>query len=281
MKAVVVCVLLCMFGSAFAALQANQLSALQDLYNQCSGTSWTSQTNWMTGDPCSSKWEGVTCDTATASTVTVLNLDGFGLVGSIPASLGNLVNLTELRLADNSFPNEIPASVWAITTYEKFFMWKNGHTGTIPEVTAQWVNVVEWEMYENSFTGSIPPGVGNLPALARFAMDVNKLSGTIPQGFAQKSAMTLLNISDNLFTGTVPFLNTTFPIITDFNVSCNCYTSYPEWCFTTICAPCNFGPCNRTNAFIAGSTSAASAVVFSNSFACFAGIVVALFALVF
>ena len=40
----------------------SQIDALTDLYNSTNGPSWTTQTNWLEGDPCSNQWFGVTCN---------------------------------------------------------------------------------------------------------------------------------------------------------------------------------------------------------------------------
>ena len=40
----------------------SQIDALTDLYTSTNGPSWTTQTNWLEGDPCSNHWYGVTCN---------------------------------------------------------------------------------------------------------------------------------------------------------------------------------------------------------------------------
>ena len=47
---------------AVAAVSPLERSALVDLYNTAGGSGWSSNTNWLVGDPCDDSWFGVTCD---------------------------------------------------------------------------------------------------------------------------------------------------------------------------------------------------------------------------
>ena len=44
----------------------SQIDALTDLYTSTNGPSWTIQTNWLEGDPCSNQWFGVYCNNASS-----------------------------------------------------------------------------------------------------------------------------------------------------------------------------------------------------------------------
>jgi hypothetical protein len=66
--------------------------------NSTNGANWGLNTHWLTRRPVKS-WYGIT---VTGTRVTAINLEGDGLSGSIPSSIGNLSNLTYLTLAYNS-----------------------------------------------------------------------------------------------------------------------------------------------------------------------------------
>ena len=71
--------------------------ALVALYNATGGPNWISNDNWLSDVPIS-EWEGVTTDGN--GRVTELHLGENQLSGEIPPELGNLINLTELLLAN-------------------------------------------------------------------------------------------------------------------------------------------------------------------------------------
>ncbi|KAK1605094.1 hypothetical protein QYE76_028767 [Lolium multiflorum] len=58
-------------------------------------------------DPCKD-WLGVSCY---QGKVTLLNLPGYGLNGSVSASLGNLSALSDVRLNGNNLTGRVPGSI--------------------------------------------------------------------------------------------------------------------------------------------------------------------------
>jgi Leucine-rich repeat (LRR) protein len=88
------------------------IAALTDLYNATDGPNWANKTGWLTGcTPCG--WYGVRCDGN--GRVSDLFVDGNGLKGTIPASLGALTELRYLTLSDNQLTGSIPTSLSALT----------------------------------------------------------------------------------------------------------------------------------------------------------------------
>lgn len=57
-----------MMMGAHGTLVTAEYQALLELYNQPDannnprGDSWSTKTNWLSGDPCENKWAGVYCD---------------------------------------------------------------------------------------------------------------------------------------------------------------------------------------------------------------------------
>ena len=83
-------------------------AVLVEFYEATGGANWADNTNWNTDAPLD-QWYGVSTDTS--GRVTRLDLSGNQLSASIPASLGGLTNLVELRIADNRFSGSIPAAL--------------------------------------------------------------------------------------------------------------------------------------------------------------------------
>ena len=101
-------------------------AALAALYNATNGPNWIDSENWLTDAPLG-EWYGV--ETDTLGRVTGLDLAGewgdeadqpipHGLVGPIPAELGNLSALERLEFSSNQLSGPIPAEL-AILQYSK------------------------------------------------------------------------------------------------------------------------------------------------------------------
>jgi hypothetical protein len=61
---VVVVSLLGVVAAASAAVPANQVAALNDLYASTNGAQWTANNNWLSGDPCANVWHGIFCSSS-------------------------------------------------------------------------------------------------------------------------------------------------------------------------------------------------------------------------
>ncbi len=103
-------------------------AALIDFYNSTNGASWTNNSNWNTSNPIDT-WHGVT---VVDECVTGLNLVNNGLVGQIPASLGELSELTSLILLNNDLDGEIPSEVSNLSNLGRLSLQGNDLSGIIP-----------------------------------------------------------------------------------------------------------------------------------------------------
>merc|ERR1712137_990138 len=101
-------------------------------------------------------------------------LESNKLSGTIPAEIGNLINLEELILESNKL------------------------SGTIPAEIGNLINLSILILSSNELSGSIPEGIDNLN-LGGLDLHDNKLSGIIPQGI-KKFVGVIVNISKNYFT---------------------------------------------------------------------------------
>jgi len=66
---------------------------LVNLYNALNGDSWSRNNNWLDGDPCGNKWDGLYCDGDDILTLSFLF--EFEMSGTIPSDF-TISTLTEL-----------------------------------------------------------------------------------------------------------------------------------------------------------------------------------------
>ena len=88
---------------------------LESLYRTTDGEDWTDSDGWLS-DPALDDWSGV--ETDSLGRVTALDLAGYGLSGELPARLGHLAAMTELKLGDNSLVGPLPLSLMALSLGE-------------------------------------------------------------------------------------------------------------------------------------------------------------------
>jgi Leucine-rich repeat (LRR) protein len=147
MKKLLVCLailLACLTYSLRSSAQAVEVGdslALVDLYNSTGGPSWVNHTNWLTSNPVST-WYGVsTLVLVDSPRVFALSLQGNNLIGTLPASIGNLTGLSFLTLPYNKLSGSLPSTL------------PNMVTPSFPSCTI--------DVSHNELTGMIPAfGIG-------------------------------------------------------------------------------------------------------------------------
>ena len=102
-------------------IDASDRAALVALYDATNGENWKNNTNWKTDKPLG-EWYGVSANDS--GQVIELSLSNNGLSGQIPAELGQLENLEELRLDGNpglSAPSDPAFQAWLANLKEFSF----------------------------------------------------------------------------------------------------------------------------------------------------------------
>ncbi len=99
--------------STVVNIPVDECLSLVELYTQTNGAGWISNTHWLqfgAQAPCG--WYGVICD---EGHVRQLLLAGNQLSGTLPLSLGHLIELRRLRLENNALQGRVPPTICTLS----------------------------------------------------------------------------------------------------------------------------------------------------------------------
>ena len=210
---------------------------LEALFESTSGESWSDSEGWLSG-PALAEWDGVGTDSL--GFVTVLDLSGKGLAGTLPQSIGNLARLVELRVGGNpTVSGPVPLSLALagvpLTTLHyaetqlctpadpSFQRWLGGvssHEGTGTECAPvadrdrlaafyEATNGPAWRNRRNWLT-DVPLGewhgveVDGEGKVVVLRLSDNNLSGEVPPELGYLSSLESLDLQGNALSGAIP-----------------------------------------------------------------------------
>ncbi|GKV50830.1 hypothetical protein SLEP1_g57516 [Rubroshorea leprosula] len=136
--------------------------------------------------------------------LTILFLYSNYLSGQIPSSLANLTQLTFLYLSYNQFSGPIPASIGNLRQLTRLYLFYNNLSGQIPSSLANLTQLSFLDLSDNQFSGPIPASIGNLGQLTILDLSSNNLSGQIPSSLANLTQLITLELFNNQFSGPIP-----------------------------------------------------------------------------
>ncbi len=179
-----------------------ECEALVALYTNTDGANWSDSpgNNWnVTDTPCS--WMGVTCS---AGHVTRIDRDSIGLIGPIPAELGNLSQLKVLYLYSNQLSGTIPVELGNMSQLADLRLGRNQLSGPIPSELENLSQLKVLYLDSNQLSGAIPTWLGNLSLLTDLLLDRNQLSGPIPTELGNLILLDDLRLAGNQLSGSIP-----------------------------------------------------------------------------
>ena len=171
------------------SIPASEKQALVDLYNSTKGTSWggtvAPSKSWdLNADV--STWRGVTIKDGH---VDQLKLDGFFLDGPIPASIGNLTELTWLDLSSNRITGPLPQEMFLMKKLQVLRL----ESQVLPQTASEGKRTLLTEL----------PAKIDLPELTMFLLNNNGLQGALPSDVNMPKVQWVL-LHDCRFTGSIP-----------------------------------------------------------------------------
>lgn len=234
--------------------------ALADVYHQAGGPGWHESQGWLGPGPLD-HWHGITeidslgrvvaidlrqngllgtlsSAIGTMHALRVLRIDNNAMVGGLPVSLANLLNLLELSYQDTILcvPDDPELHRWlrritvhngagvrCDTSDDRFILttlyattggglWDRQDYWLTDDPLDHWWGVhvdgdgkvVGLELNRNGLNGEIPPILGQLNGLRELSMWGNNLVGEIPSELGTLSSLQYLNLKHNALSGALP-----------------------------------------------------------------------------
>lgn len=200
----------------------------EDHPNGISSQIWGSR--WLSGNS-ECQWAGILCneernikelmiwtnnlngplpwELSKLSQLTLLDLFGNALTGTLPTELGNLVEtrIDVLSLASNKLEGTIPSELFE-SNRTQYMQWiilgQNLLTGTIPTALgmSKWAQL---SFTHNLLSGSLPTELLNLSSMEMFLLEGNRdITGTLPAQIDQLSKLKNLFLGGTSMSGTIP-----------------------------------------------------------------------------
>jgi LRR receptor-like serine/threonine-protein kinase FLS2 len=138
--------------------------------------------NWSTSSPICN-WVGVTCNER-HNRVHTLNLTNMGLEGTISPNLGNLSFLVILDLSYNKFSGQFPfKEICWLRRLKSLRITNNKFFGEIPATLGDLSQLQSLKLAGNNFNGFIPETISNMSSLEILNLYDNNFSGTFNSRF--------------------------------------------------------------------------------------------------
>ncbi|KAL4197774.1 hypothetical protein AMTRI_Chr04g252780 [Amborella trichopoda] len=155
-----------------------------------------------------------------SNNLKTFTLNGCHIKGSIPASIGNLQNLTGLDLRGNSISGRLPSEISRLHKIGALLLSGNKLEGSIPTEFGQLQSLLYLYLNDNMLSGSMPPSINNLTKICDLNLGNNKLSGELPTGIWSE-ALLEVDLSRNYFSSLLPQLMGHSIMLTQVNFSDN------------------------------------------------------------
>jgi hypothetical protein len=197
---------------------------LIELYHALDGDNWTNNDGWLTNKPIN-EWYGISSQDGK---VRVIHLQLNNLKGELPSSIGDLKNLTQLKLRNNQIYGNIPKEIGGMEMLQELSVDKNQLTGSIPDEMGRCSGLEILNLLENQLTAlsdslvrcsqlkelyageneltRFPQWIGELSELEVLWMHENEIDDTLPSGLSNLSKMKHLLLYKNMIYGELPSL---------------------------------------------------------------------------
>ena len=158
-----------------------------------------------------SGWTGVKC--SSQEYILGISLPSLLLRGTIPSSIGNLLDLTGINFSNNLLSGSLPTTFGTLSNLRLLNFHRNELSGTLPSSFQILTNLQYLRIsYNYDISGKFPLWIGQLNQLTYLSLWQTKLSGTLPSSIGYLSNIILFVVESNQLQGTIP---TTIGLLTN------------------------------------------------------------------
>lgn len=183
---------------------------LEAIYTKMGGAGWNAEFRWDLSQDIKT-WKGVSiADVGDGAGIRVvgLQLTGVGLVGDIAAEVVNLPYLKVLWFDNNSgVTGSIPANLGLLVLMENLRMGDTAIKGVLPVSISKMVNLFSLSINNTGsegVNGTLPNEYGALVNLVSLDLSNNNLSRTLTEGVGSIQTLQNIKLSGNAFSGEIP-----------------------------------------------------------------------------
>nr|XP_010924441.2 receptor-like protein kinase 5 [Elaeis guineensis] len=126
------------------------------------------------------------------------------LNGSIPEEFGKLQNLSLLFMYYNQFSGEIPASIGLLPALIDLRLFNNSLTGVLPPELGKHSSLSDVDVGHNMISGSLPEYLCAGGYLNSIVVPNNNLTGNMLASLNNCSTLAYIDIQNNRFSGNIP-----------------------------------------------------------------------------
>ena len=149
--------------------------------------------------------------------------------GTIPASIGQLTNLTTLNLNTGNLTGNIPSEIGNLKNLEDLDLHNNKLTGSIPASIGNLRQLTKLDLSENQLTGAFTPEITQLTKLTALFLNNNKLTGSLPQDIGSFAPLQYIRLYNNQLSGAIPASIGNLNLFhKELDLSSNQFTSLPH-----------------------------------------------------
>ena len=178
--------------------------ALVAIYNAADGANWKEERRWDLSKPIDT-WDGVKVTDGRVSSLAITAKDVMPTPWTLPQAIGDLTELTVLKLNQCKLTGEIPEEVFSLTKLTDLYFQSNDLTGKFSDSYTQLVNLKNLYINNNlKLEGSLPASIGQMTKLESINIAQTEFSGTIPQELAQCTSLKNVMAWKNKLSGEIP-----------------------------------------------------------------------------